>query len=396
MPINQLLAGSIEFEAFCANHDDDIEVALRQTLAEHSDGNWFVHRALRNRRVFNRVMRHVEIKAVPAYGEAFAAGTIGADGEFFKWLLEWLSNEENWQSLLKFIMAIMSLFGASSWLLPFLLFITCAATSFAQAAPPATLSKVKEITGGTEIRSIAGRNFIDSKSQLSVEKAVLELQPHAWEYLRFERDGTSMTATPAAGASYVFEGAGKYWLIVALGFEGTPAFNTEFRFDLADGPAPLPDPALVDSDNDGVPDAKDNCPQIANADQKDSDGDGKGDVCDKPTPPTPDPSKLPDDEWGNIAQRLDVACLENAQARRDKLAAVFLDAHAAMESFEIRRVSDAIAKVEPALVEFSTEFKAALALIRKQAGTQADWSFDQAMRFYAACADGVAGKVVSR
>jgi hypothetical protein len=36
----------------------------------------------------------------------------------------------------------------------------------------------------------------------------------------------------------------------------------------------------VDSDNDGTLDCKDNCPTVANADQKDSDNDGIGDACD--------------------------------------------------------------------------------------------------------------------
>ncbi|WP_330166782.1 thrombospondin type 3 repeat-containing protein [Corallococcus sp. NCRR] len=35
-----------------------------------------------------------------------------------------------------------------------------------------------------------------------------------------------------------------------------------------------------DDDHDGVPTWQDNCPFVANADQKDTDGDGKGDVCD--------------------------------------------------------------------------------------------------------------------
>ncbi|NBD13788.1 thrombospondin type 3 repeat-containing protein [Corallococcus silvisoli] len=35
-----------------------------------------------------------------------------------------------------------------------------------------------------------------------------------------------------------------------------------------------------DDDHDGVPTWRDNCPFVANADQKDTDGDGKGDVCD--------------------------------------------------------------------------------------------------------------------
>ncbi len=38
--------------------------------------------------------------------------------------------------------------------------------------------------------------------------------------------------------------------------------------------------ASSDSDGDGIPDAEDNCPAVANADQSDSDGDGVGDACD--------------------------------------------------------------------------------------------------------------------
>jgi hypothetical protein len=36
----------------------------------------------------------------------------------------------------------------------------------------------------------------------------------------------------------------------------------------------------VDDDADKVPDVNDNCPKLGNADQKDTDGDGTGDVCD--------------------------------------------------------------------------------------------------------------------
>ena len=38
--------------------------------------------------------------------------------------------------------------------------------------------------------------------------------------------------------------------------------------------------ASVDSDDDGVPDSIDNCPQVANSDQADLNGDGLGDRCD--------------------------------------------------------------------------------------------------------------------
>lgn len=47
------------------------------------------------------------------------------------------------------------------------------------------------------------------------------------------------------------------------------------------------EPVPVDSDGDGVDDREDNCPEDANADQADADGDTLGDVCD-PFPNDPD------------------------------------------------------------------------------------------------------------
>ena len=43
-------------------------------------------------------------------------------------------------------------------------------------------------------------------------------------------------------------------------------------------------PSQIDTDEDTIPDYLDNCPETANTDQKDTDGDGIGDVCD------PDPA----------------------------------------------------------------------------------------------------------
>lgn len=37
----------------------------------------------------------------------------------------------------------------------------------------------------------------------------------------------------------------------------------------------------LDDDNDGIPNATDNCPSVFNPDQTDTDGDGKGDTCDE-------------------------------------------------------------------------------------------------------------------
>jgi len=37
---------------------------------------------------------------------------------------------------------------------------------------------------------------------------------------------------------------------------------------------------FADTDGDGILDRNDNCPLVANEDQKDTDGDGIGDACD--------------------------------------------------------------------------------------------------------------------
>jgi hypothetical protein len=52
--------------------------------------------------------------------------------------------------------------------------------------------------------------------------------------------------------------------------------------------APAIDAAGPDRDGDGVADAMDNCPDLANQTQHDEDGDGDGDVCDS-CPHLPDP-----------------------------------------------------------------------------------------------------------
>ena len=53
-----------------------------------------------------------------------------------------------------------------------------------------------------------------------------------------------------------------------------------------------------DSDADGVPDAQDNCPDVVNPDQADTDGDGKGDACDPILAPPQFVLK-----WGNCGDR---------------------------------------------------------------------------------------------
>jgi hypothetical protein len=58
--------------------------------------------------------------------------------------------------------------------------------------------------------------------------------------------------------------------------------------------------ALVDGDHDGIADIHDNCPLVANPDQKDTDGDGDGDACDNcPSVSNPDQADTDSDGFGN-------------------------------------------------------------------------------------------------
>jgi hypothetical protein len=58
---------------------------------------------------------------------------------------------------------------------------------------------------------------------------------------------------------------------------------------------PQPPPPPPDQDKDGVPDFRDNCPSVANADQRDLDRDGVGTPCETEpeVPPPPPPPKPP-------------------------------------------------------------------------------------------------------
>lgn len=62
---------------------------------------------------------------------------------------------------------------------------------------------------------------------------------------------------------------------------------SETGLSLCDAAPAADDPLCqLDADSDGRPDDSDNCPNVANSDQADGEGDGIGDVCDPPETPT--------------------------------------------------------------------------------------------------------------
>lgn len=76
------------------------------------------------------------------------------------------------------------------------------------------------------------------------------------------------------------EDAGEYEFSI-LGTDGIDTQKMDYKFKVIEAcTTPLPD-----VDNDGVPDETDNCPNVANPDQLDTDSDGLGDACEEIVPP---------------------------------------------------------------------------------------------------------------
>jgi hypothetical protein len=84
--------------------------------------------------------------------------------------------------------------------------------------------------------------------------------------------GPGGVKTPCPGSLGANQGSGNPGIVsnVDALYVSVGSNKTTFNLELA----------LPDGDGDGVPDATDNCPSVANGDQTDSDSDGAGNACD--------------------------------------------------------------------------------------------------------------------
>jgi len=76
------------------------------------------------------------------------------------------------------------------------------------------------------------------------------------------------------------------------------------------GTTPPPPVVDNDADDDGILDDVDNCVDVANADQLDTDADGVGDACDEPLPPAepenPEPAKEAAEDFDVLLEYVDI------------------------------------------------------------------------------------------
>ena len=111
--------------------------------------------------------------------------------------------------------------------------------------------------------------------------------------------------TQAATVNYVYDGMGR--LVSSTYNDGaTLTGSIDYHYDPAGNRLSVlvANVSTADGDNDGIPDAQDNCPTIPNPDQDNHDSDGLGDDCD----PDDDNDGVPDE----VDDQLDAYPLDSA------------------------------------------------------------------------------------
>ena len=194
--------------------------------------------------------------------------------------------------------------------LPEVVFHDCATNSGPQGHPPSESSFLKSADGQAKISQglASGVCSYYGKScgggapppQKGILKGVVYKDPDLEDRLPGAKVtlNTGQSATAVADTAYwEFEVTpGTYTATATLdGYQPNSVVRTVGAGEEVWGSIGLKpgQPPAPDQDNDTIPDATDNCPATPNEDQKDSDGDGKGDACDPTDPAVEGPGPEP-------------------------------------------------------------------------------------------------------
>jgi sugar lactone lactonase YvrE len=180
----------------------------------------------------------------------------------------------------------------------------------------------------------------------------------------FERDPATGALTQPAGAAGCVNQGGTDSCTNAFGnggIGGEPTIspdgrtviagvNNNFGIAILDRETPPP----VDTDGDGVVDATDNCPNVANLDQADADGDGQGDACDSDddNDGIPDASDSCPVQFANTADGCPPFSLDAVTPNHagPSIATITLKGAALTGSLDVRLVRAGLPDITPAAV----------------------------------------------
>ncbi|MEE9293897.1 MAG: thrombospondin type 3 repeat-containing protein [Phycisphaerae bacterium] len=148
-----------------------------------------------------------------------------------------------------------------------------------QAGPVAlTITNNSSLTADVRVRMFLsppppGADIMVHDTRLRVRPGMppLRIGPELATSIEVEGNFENENGTPLPPAEFLF----------GVDFESPPGGDgpdvvTELNYEIEQPP----EPAVADSDGDGIEDQDDNCPAVPNAGQADADGDGLGDACD--------------------------------------------------------------------------------------------------------------------